>query len=91
MAQNLADAAYETAAEETPEPLAEFLAWQQNAQNRQNAVSATRLDGNNETEQDIRLSIDQALERLGRDNLTEPIPPRLLELILKGSLPESEM
>jgi hypothetical protein len=88
MIQRLANNARQPAAKEAPE----LMAWREYRQTSgcQKVVPANSPGAKSDTEQKILQSIDEALAALGEDILTEPIPHRLLAVLLKGSTPESE-
>jgi hypothetical protein len=91
MIQKLDNSGHEPAAEETPELIAQFLASMENGQTSDfHDVPAHGRGAKMGADEEALLSIDQALARLGEDVLIEPIPHRLLEVVLKGSVLESE-
>ena len=88
MIQSLTDNAREPAAEETPRLIARQE--HRRAFGSQEIVPANSPDAESKTEHTLQ-SIAEALSRIGEEILTEPIPPRLLEAILKLSTPKIEI
>ena len=89
MAQELVDNGPTTTAGEASELIAQFLALQNREQTAgcQVFLTASSLDAKSDVEDDILRPIAEALAALGEDILTEPIPRRLLEAILKPATP----
>jgi hypothetical protein len=90
MAQELIDNGHMITAGEASELIAEFLALQKREPSSfQVLLTAASLDPKSDMEEDIFRPIAEALAALGEDILSEPIPHRLLEAVLKPVIPDA--